>query len=174
MRPLALAVLSAALALSATGCMSDSPDDWSFPASDNPSPDGWVQGEPFPCSDFDVLWETSKIHAVRGGYRIDDDGTSQSRKRIVTAWKVELAPRKGDGCRRRRFIEVQEVEGRKNQWRARVSTVVQRNMDLDDPLNAANAEWRKADPDVDDAERVLWMLEARFRDFGPSKEFEIT
>ena len=172
MRAHAAAVLLA-VAAAAAGCLSDSPDDWSFPASDNPGPAGWVQGEPFPCSDFEVLWETSKIHLQRGGYRIDDDGTSQSRRRMGTTWKIELAPRKGDGRRTRRFAEFEPVQGETNQWRARVSTVVQVNMDLDNPLDATRAEWRKADPDVDDAERVLWTIEARFREFGPSKDFEI-
>jgi len=172
MRALATALLAAG-ALAPAGCMTDSPDDYSLPASDMPSPSGWVQGQPFPCTDFDVLWETAKIHAVRGGYRIDDDATSQTRRRIVTTWKVELSVRRGDGRRTRRFVEVEPVAGEKDQWRARVATVVQRNVDLDSPLDPANAEWRKSDPDPDDAGQVLWMLEARFRDFGPSKDFEI-
>ena len=118
-------------------------------------------------------WIRAHCLTQRGGYRIDDDGTSQSRRRMGTTWKIELAPRKGDGRRTRRFAEFEPVQGETNQWRARVSTVVQVNMDLDNPLDATRAEWRKADPDVDDAERVLWTIEARFREFGPSKDFEI-
>jgi hypothetical protein len=167
-----LAALLAALALAAPGCLSDSPDDYGLRAGDMPSPEGWVAGEPFLCHDFDVLWETAKIQAVRGGYRIDDDATTQSLRRVVTAWKTDLSIRRSDGRRTRRFIELRPEEGQKNAWRARVATVVQRNVDLDDPLNPANAEWRSADPDADDAERVLWLLEARFREFGPSKELD--
>jgi hypothetical protein len=160
-------LLAAALGL--PGCMSDSPDDYGLRASEMPSPKGWVTGEPFLCHDFDVLWETAKIQAVKGGYRIDDDATSQSMKRVVTSWKVDLSIRRNDGRRTRRFLELQAVEGEKNTWRARVCTVLQKNVDLDDPLNPANAEWRNGDPDGLDAEQVLWMLEARFREFGPSK-----
>ena len=84
------------------GCMSDSPDDYGLRASEMPTPEGWVTGEPFLCHDFDVLWETAKIQAVRGGYRIDDDATRAAIKRVVTGWKVDLSIRRNDGRRTRR------------------------------------------------------------------------
>jgi len=166
------ALLLAAALAALPGCMSDSPDDYGLRASDMPAPKGWVTGEPFLCHDFDVLWESAKIQVVKGGYRIDDDATSQSLKRIVTTWKVDLSIRRNDGRRTRRFLELKPEEKEKNAWRARVATVVQKNVDLDEPLNPANAEWRSSDPDGDDAGRVLWMLEAQFREFGPSKELD--
>jgi hypothetical protein len=73
----------------------------------------------------------------------------------------------------RRYVEILPEEGKKDIWRVRVSTVIQRNADLTDPLNPAKAEWRRAGPDPEDAERVVYLIESEFRDFGPSPEFEM-
>lgn len=155
------------------GCMTDSPDDYSFPASNNPDPEGWVESGTFICRDFELLWETAKIHAVRGGYRIDDDATSLRSRRIVTTWKVDLATTKNAGHRKRRFVAFSEDASVQDGWKARVATVRQRNVDMDEPLNPMRAEWRSHDPDLEDAERVAYMIESQFRDYGPSKEFEV-
>ena len=60
----------------------------------------------------------------------------------------------------------------KDGWRVRVATVVQRNADMDNPLNPTTAEWRDAAPNIEDAERVAYLIEAQFRDFGASRELE--
>ena len=164
--------LAAALALPLGACMANSPDEYSWPARDMPYPEGWVESGAFPCGEFDLLWETAKVQACKAGHRIDDDATSYKRRRIVTVWKVEMAVRKSEGKRRRRFVDFVEQETPKGTWRVRVSTVRQRNVDIDDPLNPVSAEWRSDDPDTDDAERVAWMIESKFREFGPSPGFD--
>jgi len=166
---LALVVLAA----SASSCLSDSADEFSFPAKDNPSPEGWVSSGSFIAPDFDVLWETAKNQACRGKYRIDDDATSYKSKHIITTWKLDLSTSRNDGKRRRRYVDFIPQKDVKNGWKVRVSTVRQRNVDLDQPLNPGNAEWRPDEPDVEDAEMVAWNIETSFRELGPSREFEM-
>jgi len=170
LRPILLLALGA---LGGTGCLSDSPDDFGFGAKDLPNPGGWMESGDFVCRDFGVLWEVSKTQAVLNGFRLDDDATSDRRRQIVTRWKLDLATAKYSGFRRRRFLEFLPRKEPKDAWKVRVATVVQRNADMDDPLNPAKAEWRNAAPDLEDAERIAYIIETQFREPGPSKEFEI-
>ncbi len=171
MKPLPL--LLAALLLAAPGCMTDSPDDYGFSAPEMPSPESFVESGTFVCRDFDLLWEVAKVQVCKGEYRIDDDATSLKRRRVVTNWKLDLGYVKNSGKRRRRFVEFREAEGIKEGWKVAVATVVQRNADMDDPLNPSRADWRKEGSDDEDAERIGFMIESQFRDFGPSPEFEV-
>jgi hypothetical protein len=162
------------LAVFLAGCMTDSPDEYSLGAKDLPSPEEeeWSSSGEFRCEDFPVLWEVSKAQAAKNGFRIDDDATTFKERRIVTAWRVDMAVMKNDGKRRRRYVEFDEVKEKKNTWKVRVATVRQRNVDIDDPLNPINAEWKTDEADADDSDRVAYMIEAQFSVPGPSKEFE--
>ncbi|MCK6480543.1 MAG: hypothetical protein HUU06_13655 [Planctomycetaceae bacterium] len=166
-------LLLASLLPAVPGCMSDSPDDYTFPASEMPEPEGFVESGTFVCRDFAVLWETAKIQATKNGYYVDDDATSFKGRRVVTTWKLDLATLKNSGKRRRRFVEFREAPGVKDGWKVAVSTVVQRNADMDDPLNPARANWRSDEPDLNDAEKVAFLIEGQFKEFGPSREFEV-
>ncbi len=156
------------------GCMANSPDEYSPTARDLPEPSkgDWSRSGDFRCEEFPVLWEVAKSQASKNGYRVDDDATTFKRRRIRTAWNVEMAVMKNEGKRRRRYVEFEEQKDVKHGWCVRVATVRQRNVDIDDPLNPMGAEWRKDDPDTDDSELVAYMIEAQFNVPGPSKEFE--
>jgi hypothetical protein len=167
-----LPALLVGLLASLPACMADSPDEYSFAARDLPVPEHWYDSGSFRADSFDILWETAKIQACRGGYRIDDDATSLKNRVVITAWKTDLGVHKNEGKRRRRFVSFVEQPGLTAGWRVRVSTVRQRNVDIDDPLNIMAAEWRADEPDTDDAEKVAYGIEAQFRVFGPSKDFE--
>jgi hypothetical protein len=162
------------LAGALSGCMTDSPDEYTPNARDMPKPAkaDWSVSEAFRCDDFPVLWEVAKSQASKNRFRVDDDATTYKDRRIVTAWVVEMGVMKNDGKRRRRFVEFDEQPGVKSMWKVRVATVRQRNVDIDDPLNPLNAEWKKDEPDMDDSDRVAFMIAAQFTTFGPSKEFE--
>lgn len=157
------------LAASAAGCVTG-PWDSLASGKDLPDPGNWVDSEIFLCHDFDLLWETAKIQAAKNGYRIDDDATSYARRRVVTAWKNDLASSQSEGKRRRRFVEFREVKDAKDAWKVRVSTVRQCNIDLENPLDPTSADWRKDGEDDEDAERVAYLIESQFRDYGPSRE----
>lgn len=166
--PVASLVLLGMLAAPVSGCQSV----LGMSAPDMPSPDGWVESDPFECVDFDLLWDTCKLRASRQGFRIDDDATSYTRRMVVTTWKTDLALRANEGRRMRRFVEVTTMKDRENWYIVRAATVRQRNEDVSDPLNPLTAKWKDADPDPEDAERVAFLVANAFREFGPSKEFD--
>ncbi len=163
-------VVVAAAALAGAGCQTLFPA-W-VPAPDLPEPPTWVSSEPFQCFDFDGLWERCKIQATRSGYRIDDDATSYTSRRVVTTWKLDLSTGHNSGRRHRRFVSVEEVPETKDHFRVLVCTVVQRNEDTEDPLNPVSAQWRPWEPDLQDAERVAYTIAMGYRESGPSPEFE--
>src|SRR5690349_6053429 len=109
MRATSLLLLAAGLA----GCMTDSPDEYPPTAKDLPTPRkaDWSVSDAFRCDDFPVLWEVAKSQASKNGYRVDDDATTFKDRRVVTAWKTEMAVLKNEGKRRRRFIEFDEQKG---------------------------------------------------------------
>jgi hypothetical protein len=141
-------------------------------APDAPSPDGWVDSEPFKCLDEELLWELAKGAVARNGYRIDDDLTTWKGRRIVTAWYLDLSHRFDRGTRRRRFLEIVADKKKPGWYTARAAIVVQTNAEIADPLNPAEAKWRDAEPDTEEAERIAFTLASRFREGGPSEEFE--
>jgi hypothetical protein len=161
-----LAVCAVAPALS--GCQSVLGMD----APDLPDPEGWVESRQFECFDEALLWETCKNLAQRNGYRIDDDATKYKEQLVVTTWKVQLAITRNDGKRRRRYVEMVKVPNRKAGWKVRCAVVKQKNEDIEDPLNPLMARWRTDVPDVEQAKRLAYLIENRFREPGPSPEFE--
>ncbi len=164
------AAAALALAALAGGCV----EYWGGTAPDLPSPAGWVVSEPFECPDPDILWEEVKGFAVgkKRAYRIDDDATTRSSRRIVTTWRTSLAPLRYEGKRRRRFVEILPEGDRHGWWRVRVAVVVQKNSEIDDPLNPAAAKWQSDEPDVEEADIVAYTIASRFGEHGTSREFE--
>ncbi len=166
-------LLPALLLLAATGAgCAWVPGDYTSSGKDMPEPESWLESEIFLCHDLELLWETAKIQAAKNGFRIDDDATSFTRRRVVTTWKNDLATAQSEGKRRRRFVEFREIKDAKDAWKVRVCTALQRNVDLDSPLDPASADWRQDAPDEEDAERLAFLIESQFRDYGPSKESE--
>jgi len=158
---------AAALAVAAAGCQA-----LGGSAPDLPAPAGWVRSDPFEASDVLLVWEACKSRAARDGFRIDDDATTFRGRRVVTLWNTQLATTGNEGRRRRRFVEILDEEGRAGWYRVQAAVVVQRNEDVDDPLNPVSAKWREEAPDLEEAERLSYVIAARFRDYGPSREFE--
>ncbi len=169
-----LVVLGLGALLPAAGCLSMSHDDYFAAAPDLPDPgkDGWITNGGLRCDDFDVLWEVARNRTAKNGWRIDDEATNYEKKRIVTSWRLDLGLARGSGKRRRRFVDFEEDKDAKGAWKVHACTVVQRNVDIDDPLNPMSAKWRADDMDIDDASRVAYVIASQFREFGPSKEFE--
>lgn len=71
---------------------------------------------------------------------------------IESGWKLQLAPFRGQGKRKKAVVEFERIEG--DRWKVQVRVKVQSNMAVVNQLDASYAEWEWADDDEDEA-RVL-------------------
>jgi len=75
---------------------------------------------------------------------------------IKSGWKLQLAPFRGQGKRKKAEIEFERIEG--DRWKVQVRVKVQSNMSVVNQLDASYAEWEWADDDQDEARVLLQYL----------------
>jgi hypothetical protein len=75
---------------------------------------------------------------------------------IKSGWKLQLAPFRGQGKRKKAELEFERVEG--DRWKVQVRVKVQSNMAVVNQLDASYAEWEWADDDEEEARVLLQYL----------------
>ncbi len=131
------------------------------PANMMPEGHDFVRSKPLAVPEFDFLWERCKFMMQTDGFGIDGSRSSRDKKEIVSQWKTILAPARYQGKRRRIVMRFEEAGER---WIASAAVVVQRNEDIDNPMEIARAVWKKDDADSRRAEVLIYRLETGFPD----------
>lgn len=153
-----LAVLIVVLAGSAAGCETTKLFQGD-PGSQVPERRDWQETEPLEVPSVDVLWERARAVLEYEGYALDEEATRYDRHEMVTQWVVRLAPGRLDGIRRRVHLAFVPSGTR---WVVRAAVLRQRNADIDDPTNPAQAQWERTDPDASRTGTLIWKIRAAF------------
>jgi hypothetical protein len=122
----------------------------------------WAEGEVVIASER-VLRQAAALALEKNdfppGSQVDD-----ANRTLASSWKVDLQPFKGDGTRRRAFVEYDEAgPGR---WLVAVRVERETNEELARPLELAHAQWEEAPDDLDAAQRILRYLLVAFAGDG--------
>ena len=162
-RPL-LSSLALALALSAPVTLGacEAMTNPLAPNPDNamPSEGDFVRSKPMSVPEFDFLWERAKFMLQTDRFGVDGSRTSRDDKEIVSQWKTILAPARYQGKRRRVVMRFEEAgEGK---WIASAAMVVQKNDDIQNPMEIARAVWKSDAPDLRRSEVYIYRLETGF------------
>ncbi|HED66194.1 MAG TPA: hypothetical protein ENJ09_11640 [Planctomycetes bacterium] len=104
----------------------------------------WQEVEVHAPSDR-VLWKLTLLQVERLGFPLTS-GLDPSAGEILTGWRTNLMPFRGQGDRRRLEVRLDAIEP--GLWRVRAHVQRQRNMSLTSPLDPRRAEWEWAG-DVD-------------------------
>lgn len=154
--------LAVALALPTALAACEGMDNPLGPNPDNETPGSgdFVRSKPLTVPEFDFLWERSKFMLQTDGYGIDGSRTDRGDHEIVSQWKTILSPARYQGKRRRVVLRFEEAgEGK---WIAEAAVTVQRNEDIQDPMQIARAVWKSDGPDLQRAEVFVYKLETGF------------
>lgn len=89
------------------------------------------------------------------GYQIGT-GLDTTAGRVLSQWKVSLAPFRGDGERKRAEARLEPVSS--GRYRLQVRVQVQANMNLSDPLDISLAEWEWRPEDTVAADILLQKM----------------
>jgi hypothetical protein len=133
-----------------------------------PGDSDFVRSKPLHVPEFDFLWERSKFMLQTDGYGIDGSRTSRDEKEIVSQWKTILQPARYQGKRRRVVMRFEPAAGDDSKdaarWIAECAVVVQRNEDIQNPMEIARAVWKEDAPDLRRAEVFVYKLETGFQE----------
>ena len=115
----------------------------------------------------EILWEVIKVEVSRFGFDIDAEVSSEAAGTFETHWINELQPFRYEGRRKKLKGVFEESPDRPGKFRVLLVTWMQRNADMEEPLNPAKAIWQNVDPDMGTTGRILKAIERHFREPDP-------
>lgn len=144
-RPVLVALLAAALAFVAS-CKS--------PFSEPEAP--WA-GRELAAPSENIAWTVCTMALAKSGFPVGT-GADPSTLTIVSGWKTQLAPFRGDGFRERAHLKLAPTTA--GQWRVEVRVEREDNMDIKRPMDPSYAEWKPAPDNAEAAELILERVRA--------------
>lgn len=133
-----------------------------LPNSDRPEPDEMMASSALAAEDMRVVWEIVAMELGQNGYPLDQDASSPGRGTFESHWQVSPAPFRFDGRRKKVVGQIEEVKGSPDRFRVLLSTWVERNADLDNPMDPSRATWQTIEPDDDTTARLLYRIQRHF------------
>lgn len=119
----------------------------------------WQETEPLAVPSLNVLWERVRAVLEYEGYGVDEELTRFDRRELVSTWVARLAPTRFEGVRRRAHVTLVPAGDR---WVVRAAIVRQRNTDIDEPSNPAQAQWESTSADASRTAVLVFKIRAGF------------
>jgi len=116
---------------------------------------------PLKGTDLESLWEASETVLRMRGYLVDTGRTSYEKREMLTHWDTTLAPVRFEGKRHRAIVKFTEAP--EGGWIVAVVVQLQRNVDIDNPSNAAQANWEDMAAPETRSRAILYSIESGFR-----------
>lgn len=121
-----------------------------------------VPEEPWPNRELaapseNIAWTVCGMALTKSGFPLGT-GADPSKLTMVSGWKTQLAPFRGDGFRERAHLKLAPTTA--GRWRVEVRVERENNMDIKRPMDPSYAQWKPAPDNVDAAELVLERVRA--------------
>jgi hypothetical protein len=120
--------------------------------------------------DMQVLWPIVMEEIDRTGFQLDRDNTSMTTGEFESRWRMELAPFRFEGRRKRIVGVAREVPVGSGRFNVRLTVWTQRNADIEDPMDPSKAIWQDVEPDTATTDDLLYRIRKHFPDFRGSAE----
>jgi hypothetical protein len=119
--------------------------------------------------DQEVLWEIVILEVSRSGFQIDRNLTNKNTGEIETKWRMELAPFRYEGRRRKILGVIREQPEGSGTFSVRLTVWTQRNADIENPMDPGKAIWQDTQPDKSTVDDLMYRIQGHFPDFEPKK-----
>jgi hypothetical protein len=130
--------------------------------SSRPSEGDMLSVEGIKVPDIQVIWELAKKEVERSGYQLDRDATSIHTGAFETRWRLELAPFRYQGRRKKLIGFIREHPEGSGNFSVRATTWTQKNADIENPMDASKAIWQDVEPDNGVTEDFLRRMRGHF------------
>jgi hypothetical protein len=120
--------------------------------------------------DMEVLWIVLMREIEGSGFQIDRDKTSMNTGVFESRWRMELAPFRYEGRRKRIVGVARENPPGSQRFDLRLTVWTQRNADIEDPMDPSQAIWQDVEPDTGIVDDLLWRVRKHFPDFRGGAE----
>jgi hypothetical protein len=137
-----------------------------LPSETRPVADQMFSSREFPAVGMEAVYEVTLAEMRRMGLQVDSSKSNRHAGKFETYWTNFLSPFRYEGRRRKLLGEIKENEAVPGRFRVLATVWVQRNADIEDPLDSSKAIWQDVEPDQTTAERLLMNVERHFPDFG--------
>jgi hypothetical protein len=134
-----------------------------LPSENRPDVEDMVPGAVLQVPGREVVWVMVLRELERSGYQMADDRTIESTGAFETHWQTFLSPFRFEGRRVKILGRVEELEGGNGACQVLLTTWIQRNADLKDPMSPAGAIWQDIEPDMGTIETLLYRIETHFQ-----------
>lgn len=104
-----------------------------------------------------IAWTVCSMALTKSGFPVGT-GADPSTLTIVSGWKTQLAPFRGDGFRERAHLALEPTTP--GHWRVEVRVERESNMDIKRPMDPSYAKWEPAPDNADAAELILERVRA--------------
>jgi len=114
----------------------------------------------------EVLWEVVILEVQRSGFRIDQNATNKATGEVETRWRLELAPFRYEGHRRKILGVIREQPEGSGKYSVLLTVWMQRNADIENPMDPSQAIWQDTEPDKATVDDLLYRIKRHFPDFS--------
>ena len=120
--------------------------------------------------DIQILWPVLIEEVERTGFQIDRDKTNRATGEFETRWRMELAPFRYEGRRKKIVGVAREMPEGSGEFAVRVQVWTQRNADIENPMDPSLAIWQDTEPDTSTTDDLLYRIRQHFPDYKRSAE----
>jgi hypothetical protein len=118
--------------------------------------------------DMQILWPLLMEEIDRTGFQLDRDKTHRETGEFETRWRMELAPFRYDGRRKKIVGVAREMPEGSGEFTVRLQVWTQRNADIEDPMDPSKAIWQDVEPDTATTDDLLYRIRKHFPDYKGS------
>ena len=120
--------------------------------------------------DMEVLWPILMKEVGESGFILDRDKTNQITGEFETRWRLELAPYRYEGLRKKILGVAREMPEGSKKFTVRLTVWSQRNADIEDPMDPSRAIWQDVSPDKATTDELLYRIRRHFPDYEGGAE----
>ncbi len=112
--------------------------------------------------DPEIVWTVLELELGKKGFEIDPHLTNRKTGDFETRWTEYLMPFRFEGKRKKLVGKIVEVPERPGWFQVKTLMWVQRNADLENPMDSRKAIWQDEAPDTVASEVFLFAVERHF------------
>jgi hypothetical protein len=134
-----------------------------FSRTNRPAKEDYFESEAIDVLDRQNLWVVTLLEIQRAGFRIDEERTNERLGVFESRWLSFPQPFRFEGKRKRVIGEIVEDPEQAGEFKVRLTAWLQRNADIENPMDLSKAIWQDEPPDMMTVKQIMYQIERHFR-----------